>query len=59
VSTVIPIPVAMIAAVVTLLVAGQLDAPPELAGAAAVAVGVGVGLGWARSPRFPNGGGPI
>jgi hypothetical protein len=56
VSTVIPIPMALIGGVVALLVAVQLGATGAVAGAVWALATVGIGVGWARSERLPNGG---
>jgi len=59
VSTVIPVPVALIGGVCVLLVAVQLGATGAVAAAVWVLATVVVGVGWTWSDRLPNGGGPL
>jgi len=59
VSTVIPVPMALIGGVCVLLVAVQLGATGAVAAAVWVLATVVVGVGWTWSDRLPNGGGPL
>ena len=58
-STVIPVPMALIGGVCVLLVAVQLGATGAVAAAVWVLATVVVGVGWTWSDRLPNGGGPL
>ena len=58
-STVIPVPMALIGGVCVLLVAVQLGATGAVAGAVWALATVGIGVGWTWSDRLPNGGGPL
>jgi len=59
VSTVIPVPMALIGGIIVLLVAVQLGATGAVAAALWVLATVVVGVGWTWSDRLPNGGGPL
>lgn len=58
-STVIPVPVAIISTLILILIGAQVGVAPAVTWVAAVAGGLAVGIAWARSDRFPNGGGPM
>jgi uncharacterized membrane protein len=58
-STVIPVPMALIGGVCVLLVAVQLGATGTIAAAVWAVATVVIGAGWTLSDRLPNGGGPL
>jgi len=58
-STVIPVQVGLTSTLILVVIAAQVGAAGPMAWVAVVGGGLAVGIGWARSPRLPNGGGPM
>ena len=58
-STVIPVPVALIGGIIVMLTAVQLGAAGAVAAALWAFATVAIGVGWTWSDRLPNGGGPM
>jgi len=59
VSTVIPVPMALIGGIIVMLTAVQLGATGAVAAALWAFATVAIGVGWTLSDRLPNGGGPM